>query len=39
MVGADRIAVNGDVVNKIGTYSYAIAASHRGVCLIVVAPT
>lgn len=39
IVGADRIAANGDVANKIGTYSLAIAARHHGVKFMVVAPT
>ncbi len=39
LVGADRIARNGDVVNKVGTYSLALAAREAGVPLYVVAPT
>ncbi|MFE3170218.1 S-methyl-5-thioribose-1-phosphate isomerase [Amycolatopsis sp. NPDC059090] len=39
LVGADRIAANGDVANKIGTYSLAIAAAHHQVPFVVVAPT
>jgi methylthioribose-1-phosphate isomerase len=39
IVGADRIAANGDVANKIGTYSAAVAAHHHGVKVMVVAPT
>lgn len=39
IVGADRIAANGDVANKIGTYSLAINARHHGVRFMVVAPT
>ncbi|OBJ88663.1 S-methyl-5-thioribose-1-phosphate isomerase [Mycobacterium asiaticum] len=39
LVGADRIAANGDVANKIGTYGLAIAAHHHGVPLVVVAPS
>lgn len=39
MVGADRIAANGDVANKIGTYSLAVAARHHGIPFYVVAPT
>ena len=39
IVGSDRIAANGDVANKIGTYSTAIAARHHGVKFMVVAPT
>lgn len=39
VVGADRIAANADVANKIGTYSAALAARHHGVKFMVVAPT
>lgn len=39
VVGADRIALNGDVANKIGTYSLAVNARHHGVKLMVAAPT
>jgi methylthioribose-1-phosphate isomerase len=39
LTGADRIAANGDVANKVGTYGLAVAASHHGVPLYVVAPT
>ena len=39
IVGADRIAANGDVANKIGTYSLAVSARHHGVHFMVVAPT
>ncbi len=39
IVGADRIAANGDVANKIGTYGLAVAARHHGVRFMVVAPT
>lgn len=39
VVGADRIAANGDTANKIGTYSAAIVARHHGVKFMVVAPT
>jgi methylthioribose-1-phosphate isomerase len=39
IVGADRIAVNGDVANKIGTYALAIAARHHDVPFYVAAPT
>ena len=38
VVGADRIAANGDVANKIGTYQLAIVARHHGVKFMVVAP-
>jgi methylthioribose-1-phosphate isomerase len=37
IVGADRIAANGDTANKIGTYQLAIAARHHGVKFMVVA--
>jgi methylthioribose-1-phosphate isomerase len=39
VVGADRIAANGDTANKIGTYQLAIAARHHGVKFMVVAPS
>ncbi len=39
IVGADRIAANGDVANKIGTYSLAVAAHYHRVGFMVVAPT
>jgi methylthioribose-1-phosphate isomerase len=39
LVGADRIAANGDVANKIGTYSLAVLARHHGIPLYVVAPS
>jgi methylthioribose-1-phosphate isomerase len=39
IVGADRIAANGDVANKIGTYGLAVSARHHGVGFMVVAPT
>jgi len=39
VVGSDRIAANGDVANKIGTYSLAILAKHHGIKFMVVAPT
>ena len=39
IVGADRIAANGDTANKIGTYSLALAARHHGLNFMVVAPT
>jgi methylthioribose-1-phosphate isomerase len=38
VVGADRIAANGDVANKIGTYTLAVLASHHGVPFYVAAP-
>ncbi len=37
-VGADRIAANGDVANKIGTYSLAVLAKYHGVPFYVAAP-
>lgn len=39
VVGADRIAANGDVANKIGTYSVAVLAHHHGIPFYVAAPT
>jgi len=38
VVGADRIAANGDVANKIGTYSLAVLAKKHGVPFYVAAP-
>jgi methylthioribose-1-phosphate isomerase len=38
VVGADRIAANGDVANKIGTYTVAVLAAHHGVPFYVAAP-
>ena len=38
IVGADRIAANGDVANKIGTYTIALLATHHGVPFYVAAP-
>jgi methylthioribose-1-phosphate isomerase len=38
VVGADRIAANGDVANKIGTYSVAVLAHENGVPFYVAAP-
>jgi methylthioribose-1-phosphate isomerase len=38
LVGADRIAANGDTANKIGTLALALACAHHGVPLYVVAP-
>ncbi len=38
LVGADRIAANGDFANKIGTYSVAVLAKHHGIPFHVVAP-
>lgn len=39
VVGADRIAMNGDTANKIGTYSLAIAAREHNVPFYIAAPT
>lgn len=39
LVGADRIAANGDVANKIGTYSLAVLARENQIPFYVVAPT
>jgi methylthioribose-1-phosphate isomerase len=39
VVGADRIAANGDVANKVGTYSLAVLAHENGVPFYVAAPT
>jgi methylthioribose-1-phosphate isomerase len=39
IVGADRIAENGDTANKIGTYALAVAAKRHGAKFMVVAPT
>jgi methylthioribose-1-phosphate isomerase len=39
LVGADRIAANGDVANKIGTYALAVAAKHHGLPFYVAAPS
>ena len=38
IVGADRVAANGDTANKIGTYSLAVLARHHGVKFLVAAP-
>ena len=38
IVGADRVAANGDTANKIGTYSLAVLARHHGVKFYVAAP-
>jgi methylthioribose-1-phosphate isomerase len=38
IVGADRIAINGDVANKVGTYNVAVLAKHHGIPLYVAAP-
>jgi methylthioribose-1-phosphate isomerase len=39
IVGADRIAANGDVANKIGTYTLAVLARHHGIPFYVAAPS
>ncbi|KAL7628510.1 S-methyl-5-thioribose-1-phosphate isomerase [Parahypoxylon ruwenzoriense] len=39
IVGADRVARNGDTANKIGTYSLAVLAKYHGLKFIVAAPT
>lgn len=39
ITGADRIAANGDVANKVGTYALAVLARHHGVKMMVVAPS
>ncbi|KAL9099113.1 MAG: hypothetical protein Q9163_005339 [Psora crenata] len=38
VVGADRVAANGDTANKIGTYNLAILAKHHGIRFLVAAP-
>lgn len=38
VVGADRIAANGDTANKVGTFSHALAAQRAGIPFIVAAP-
>lgn len=38
IVGADRVAANGDTANKIGTYSLALCAKHHGIPFLVAAP-
>ena len=39
VVGADRIAANGDVANKIGTYTVAVLAQEHSVPFYVAAPS
>lgn len=39
LVGADRVAANGDVANKIGTYQIAVLAKENGIPFYTVAPT
>ncbi|KAL3330034.1 hypothetical protein AABB24_034077 [Solanum stoloniferum] len=38
IVGADRVAANGDTANKIGTYNLAVSAMHHGIPFYVAAP-
>jgi methylthioribose-1-phosphate isomerase len=38
IVGADRVAANGDTANKIGTYGLAVLARHHGIKFLVAAP-
>ena len=38
VVGADRVAANGDTANKIGTYNAAVIAARHSIPFIVVAP-
>jgi len=38
LIGADRVAANGDTANKVGSYSLALGAARAGVPFIVVAP-
>src|SRR4051812_2328004 len=39
IVGCDRVAANGDVANKVGTYSHALAAHAAGIPFVVAGPT
>jgi methylthioribose-1-phosphate isomerase len=39
IVGADRIAANGDTANKLGTYGLAVLAGHHGIPFVVAAPS
>jgi methylthioribose-1-phosphate isomerase len=39
VVGADRVAANGDTANKVGTYPLALAARAAGIPFVVAAPT
>jgi methylthioribose-1-phosphate isomerase len=39
VVGADRITLNGDVANKVGSYGLAVLAKHHGIPFYVAAPT
>ncbi|MBA3745460.1 S-methyl-5-thioribose-1-phosphate isomerase, partial [Sporichthya sp.] len=38
ITGADRVAADGSVANKVGTYSLAVLAAHHGIPFVVVAP-
>jgi methylthioribose-1-phosphate isomerase len=38
LVGADRVARNGDTANKVGTYNAAVLAARHGIPLLVIAP-
>lgn len=38
LTGADRVAADGSVANKVGTYSLAVLAAHHGIPFVVVAP-
>jgi methylthioribose-1-phosphate isomerase len=39
ILGCDRVAANGDVANKVGTYAHALAAAAAGIPFVVVGPT
>lgn len=39
VVGCDRVAANGDVANKVGTYAHALAAHAAGIPFVVAGPT
>jgi methylthioribose-1-phosphate isomerase len=39
IVGCDRVAANGDVANKVGTYTHALAARAAGIPFVVAGPT
>jgi len=39
VVGADRVAANGDTANKVGTYALAVASLQHGIPFLVAAPT
>jgi methylthioribose-1-phosphate isomerase len=39
LVGADRVAANGDTANKVGTYTLAVLAARHGIPFYVCAPT